>query len=382
MDLKKRIIFPIITAFLIASISLILVEAIARIFNLGGDYFFRHNDYIGYLHIPNRVGWATNPGEGSSVQVRINSLGLRDREYSLNKPPDTKRVLILGDSYAEAFQVNLEDSFQEILEKLLNKQANHIKYEVINGGVSGFGTDNELLFYRNLGKQFSPDLVVLTFVLNDVRENSFVFEKRYKGELSEPYFVLENNQLKLMNYPSIRRFERLRNFAVENIHSLFYLWRFLQFKHLKENAVNTIEGMPLQFEIFLPEYDNEWKEAWQVSDTLIMQLKREVESAGARFMVVMITQSVQLYPQHREVFFKEFPDMRNKQWDWQKPNRMISDFCQLHRIQFLDLLPGFKQYAATHGQPLHYPGGHWNKTGHKLAGNELYEFIRDNSLLK
>lgn len=382
MQYKRTIIFPLSSIFLSIIASLLLVEVIVRVFNLGGDYFFRHDDYIGYIHIPNRVGWILNRGEGSKVKIQINSFGLRDREYSLKKPPSTKRILILGDSYAEAFQVNLEDSFEEILENMLNRKSGQFRYEVANGGVSGFGTDNELLFYRHLGRQFSPDLVILTFVLNDVRENSYTFEKRYKGEVREPYFILEDGKLKLMNYPSVRGFESLRTFVVENIHTFFYLWRFFQFRKLKENAVNENEGMPLQFEIYLPGYDKEWEDAWQLTKALILQLRREVEADGAKFMLVTITQSVQLYAKHREIYFKEFPEMRNQEWDWPKPNRIISGFCAQHQITLLDLLPAFEQYAETHDQVLHYPGGHWNALGHELTAEQLYEFIQLHHLLR
>lgn len=382
MERKKKIIFTLSTIFLGGIAGLLIIEIAVRVFHLGGDYFFRHNEHIGYIHIPDRAGWAFNPGEGQKVKIQINSLGLRDREYALAKPVSAKRILVLGDSYAEAFQVKLEDSFQEILESMLNEPEGRYHYEVINGGVSGFGTDNELLFYRHLGREFSPDLVMLTFVLNDVRENSYAFEKRYKGRVAEPYFVLENGELQLRNYPATRRFAALRNYSAENIHSFLYLWRFFQFRRLKEKAVNEENGMPLQFEIYLPDYDREWEEAWQLTKALILQIKNEAEADGAEFMLAIITQSVQVYPQHRKIFFRDFPAMQSQKWDWHKPNRIISEFCSEQRILYLDLLPLFEQHAAAHEQYLHYSGGHWNEAGHQLAARRLYEFIESCQLLK
>lgn len=361
--------------------ALLLLEMVARIFNLGGAYFFRQHEYIGYLHIPNRTGWAANAGEGRPVKIKINSQGLRDQEYSMQKPAAVKRLLILGDSYAEAFQVELEDSFQEILETQLNAPHGKYRYEVINGGVSGFGTDNELLFYRHLGRRYSPDVVILAFVANDVRENSYEFEKQYKGSLREPYFVLENGTLVPMNYPFERKFAYARMLLVENLQSFYFMWRTLQFRRLKERAVNQQNGMPVQFGIYSTAYDQDWEKAWQLTKALLDQIKKEVAADGATFMVMNTTQSAQIYPEHREWFMENFPAMKKHERDWLKPNKILMDFCVEEKIPCLDLLPIFIDQARMNSVALQYRGGHWNEAGHRLAAISLHDFIEKRALL-
>lgn len=361
--------------------ALLLLEMVARIFNLGGGYFFRQHPYIGFLHIPNRVGWFANEGEGRRIKININSQGLRDREYSMQKPAGVKRLLILGDSYAEAFQVELEDSFQEILETRLNAHPGKYRYEVINGGVAGFGTDNELLFYRHLGRRYAPDVVILAFVANDVRENSYGFEMRAKGSLREPYFVLENGTLVPMNYPFERKFAYARMLLVENLQSFYFIWHTLERRRLNERAVNPKNGMPVQFGIYSSAYDQDWEKAWQLTKALIDQVKKEVAADGAKFMVMNTTQSVQIYPEHHEWFMENIPAMKKQEWDLLKPNKILMGFCEEKQIPCLDLLPIFIEQARMNLAALQNRGGHWNKAGQHLAAISLHDFIEKHALL-
>jgi hypothetical protein len=82
----------------------------------------------------------------------INSYGFRDKEYSLVKSDSIYRIIILGDSFAEGYGVNIEDNFSEQLENKLNKKqldSKYKKYEVINGGIAGSSTILEYLFFKN-----------------------------------------------------------------------------------------------------------------------------------------------------------------------------------------------------------------------------------------
>ena len=65
---------------------------------------------------------------------------------------------MLGDSYTEALQVSLEETFTWRLEASLNKElAGRKKVEVLNMGVSGYGTTEEyqLLLKYGLTDQFT-----------------------------------------------------------------------------------------------------------------------------------------------------------------------------------------------------------------------------------
>ncbi|OIN89639.1 hypothetical protein AUJ59_00955 [Candidatus Beckwithbacteria bacterium CG1_02_47_37] len=102
-----------------------------------------------------------------------NSLGFRDREHSFDKPEDTYRILILGDSIAYGQMVEFKDIFPVRLEEKLNETGGQA-VEVINMSLMGWNTVEQLQVLTVYGLRFQPDLVVIGFYLNDpqVKHNS------------------------------------------------------------------------------------------------------------------------------------------------------------------------------------------------------------------
>jgi lysophospholipase L1-like esterase len=104
----------------------------------------------------------------------INSLGFRDREYSLSKPDGVFRILVLGDSVTFGFctdtqSLALDDIFPKVLERRFDARASNQapRVEVINLAVSGYDTVQEAEFLRTKGLELQPDLVVVAYCLND-----------------------------------------------------------------------------------------------------------------------------------------------------------------------------------------------------------------------
>ncbi|HET7696446.1 MAG TPA: hypothetical protein VFK57_12105 [Vicinamibacterales bacterium] len=124
---------------------------------------------IGYRLRPGaRVRFAT--AEFDTV-IAINDQGVRDDEPIGPKPPNERRIVVLGDSLVLAVQVDQRQTFCELLEQRLNRGGGPIRYRVINAGVQGYGPVEELLFFRHVARAFQPDLVIATvFVGNDAEE--------------------------------------------------------------------------------------------------------------------------------------------------------------------------------------------------------------------
>ena len=178
-------------------VTLIMLEAVARLIPLWPDKISDFDAELGFAHIPGAQGWWVNiawPFEFRTY-VRISSQGLRDREFDLEKPAGVTRVLLLGDSLVEGLEVPLEDTLGRQLERIFRESGRNV--EVINGGHYGYGTDQELLFYRYRGRQFQPDVVVLCFMTNDVNSNLSVESLGPK-----PFFELgPDGKLQLKNFP-------------------------------------------------------------------------------------------------------------------------------------------------------------------------------------
>ncbi len=129
--------------------------------------YIAHDPRIGYLYVPNSKMTLGVPG-GGTYTITINSAGIRScREYSREKPAGVKRrILVLGDSFTAGQYVSNEHRFTEHLERRLGPGT-----EVINFGLEGTGTDQQVLIYEHIARQYEHDLVILLPFLQNIRRN-------------------------------------------------------------------------------------------------------------------------------------------------------------------------------------------------------------------
>ena len=133
-----------------------------------GRYRLASNPGVGFEPIPNRSR-GKDEKDFMDYDETANSLGFRDYEHAVDAP-EVYRILVLGDSVASGHHIKrYQDAFPFQLEKLLNDRGHVV--EVINFGVSGYNTQQEVEILKDRGLQFSPDLVLLAYCLND-RERS------------------------------------------------------------------------------------------------------------------------------------------------------------------------------------------------------------------
>jgi hypothetical protein len=117
---------------------------------------------------PRAEFWHTS-ADGSWRFV-TNARGLRDsRDFPYAKPAGMLRVLALGDSHTQGYEVRQNATFAAVLERYLN--ARDVDAEVLNAGVSGFSTAEELAYLENEGHRYGPDVVVLGWYANDFADN-------------------------------------------------------------------------------------------------------------------------------------------------------------------------------------------------------------------
>ena len=102
------------------AIALLLTEVGLRVSGFSHFNPYVVDSEVGFSLRPNAEGWWRKDG---LTYVKINSQGLRDREHVFGKPPDTIRIAVLGDSFAEAFQVPMENAFWAVMEDRLSECA-------------------------------------------------------------------------------------------------------------------------------------------------------------------------------------------------------------------------------------------------------------------
>jgi len=105
-----------------------------------------------------------------TVEFRINAQGMRsDRDVPFAKPPGVRRIVSLGDSFTIGYEVDVAACFSTVLGDELGRAGREV--EVLNTGVSGFSTAEELLYLERELWRYDPDLVLVSFYSNDLEDN-------------------------------------------------------------------------------------------------------------------------------------------------------------------------------------------------------------------
>lgn len=105
-----------------------------------------------------------------SFHLKTNELGLRGPQVVTPKPEHTFRIVMLGDSVTFGWGVDDEVTFARRLETTWNARLPKTRLEVVNTGLPKYDTNQEAAMLRQIGLGLEPDLVVLTYVTNDLAE--------------------------------------------------------------------------------------------------------------------------------------------------------------------------------------------------------------------
>ena len=130
-------------------------------FSLLNSPYYQRDEMLGWLPRANVQGTHVRQ-RGYTSTFRTNSLGLRDREHSLENPEGIRRAVVVGDSFSWGYGINDGEIFTDILEKILAGT------EIINLGVTAYGLDQEIAYFKQLGVQFGPEILIVALCQNDV----------------------------------------------------------------------------------------------------------------------------------------------------------------------------------------------------------------------
>ncbi len=163
------------------------VAAVGPLTGIGRELYLLDRPYLQMLPEAMRwdpaLGYTLRPGSFRFAATefdtlfRVNSAGLRDDEASLDAP----EVIVLGDSFAMGWGVDQEETFPQVLERLLGRR-------VLNAAVSSYGTARQLRLLATLDTRRAGWLVI-QFCNNDYFENRrFVEEGPGFAVQSEPSY--------------------------------------------------------------------------------------------------------------------------------------------------------------------------------------------------
>jgi hypothetical protein len=358
----------------------LLTELIARALyfpeNLGR--VFRFDRDLGWSLEPNSSLRSVDYFSGLDWRIDINSLGLRERDVQLEKPKGKKRVLILGDSVVFGTGVDASHRFSDFLNRALDPD-----YEVINGGVAGWGTDQELIYYELRGCNLKPDVVVLTLTIaNDVLNN--MIDHLFLKTSPKPRFTMDGDSLTLvrMNYegPKVQNPSLLRRLMRESRLLVFVKRRLDRMKY-ERMAMKTIDCVPPGFtranldknysnwSVYRKSCSPQFDEAWRVTEAILKRFSDLCRANGAHLIVFAFPLRIEVDADWRTGLLRRI-HVDPSYLDMKKPYDRLATFCSEEGIHYIYPLHVFED--ALKRKYLYIENdNHPNVYGHALAARVL-----------
>lgn len=379
---KKKIVFIAISWVFVLLCLACAGEVLLRVVPMGrfrSSPFRQYDPNIGVALIPNKKVHH-NRGCFEGV-VETNSFGMRDRERTLAKPPGVFRIALLGDSVIEAVHVKPEEVVNIQLEKLLRAKGYNV--EVLNFGVEGIGTTQELLIYEQKVRQFRPDLVLLTFTWNDIMNNSSVIQPEVYGIQSwyAAYYDLGPDGNLVFRPVERRWFNGIRTWLESHSVLLYYLER-IWFRI--DYAPTKWDGLPVYWGVYGDPLSPDWSKAWQVTDKVMGLTKDTVTGDGAKFMVLS-------WPDFWEIDRNWQPRLEKQvgklppSFNPPKAKERSEDILTRHDILHASMTSAFQAYRDEHN--LQWPyfsltcDPHFSALGQAVSAQIIFDELQEHGVL-
>ncbi len=306
-------------------------------------------------------GWDLVPGTSGigfmGESYDINSAGFRDTEHDIEKQPEIFRIMVIGDSFTFGARVNQEDTYPKQLEKALNRQ--NIRYEVIDCGVIGHNMWQHYEVLKRKVLPYRPDLVILGLFEDDLSGSIPPYDKPGK-------------------YQGINPFKKR---GVSGIMSRFALWNFLvnanaiyEYKYRYRRGYSYLKTIDERKKEWGPENPTNSnykimsgkleKQKYRDFSETLSKFVQSANAGGARVLVVMIPDSVQL----------DEPSL-------QAVNRFVQQACDNIGVPFLDLTPIFESQEDQASLYLHPFDAHNSPKGLHLIAQAIANEIAKLRLL-
>lgn len=325
---------------------------------------------LGWTFEPDSTGIKWNRRREFFERVRFNSEGLRDLQRERIKPAGAFRVVVLGDSFTASLQVPREDTFVARLESgLAERLAAGRRVEVINAGVDGFGTAQELLLFRERMARHAPDLVLLqVFMENDLTDNSSEaggWNHHLATRCGRPYFELAQGAV------------RFAGLSVPPQPGLARRW--MRRSQLLFTLLPAVSADPaarpafVNLDVFRPDAPPAVERAWRLTRELLLALRSEVRTRGARLALLVI-------PDKRTaglVSEKERATLGSDVVDFRRAHRLIVGFARDHAIPLVDLLPVLAEEVRAGRTPYFASDSHLTREGHAMAARASVESLAE-----
>lgn len=247
------------------------------------------------------------------------------------KVPGTFRIAVVGDSFTFGPHMQLDDTFSKKLERMLNQNVGAPRVEVLNRGINGHSTENEVETVRQVVRE-QPDLLVLEITLND----------------AEPHILSDREREELFGAPWLRW-------------KIFSVWRSLGFIAQRFHNSQTVRR-------YIKYHSNFFKEP-ATRERFDTSIRRIVSiSKGANIpMIAMV--------------FPLFDFRVDERYPFAETHQIIGDVLSKHGVRFVDLRGAYVGIPPERLQVIPGVDNHPNEIAHRIAAERLLAVMANSNLV-
>ena len=347
-------------------------------FNSTHRQIFRYNKNIGHLFVPNLKARIMN--ENGGYYVHTNSLGFRSNTEFRRKKDNKPRILFFGDSNTAADGVSNDERFSEAVGKYFNA-------EVYNFGLSGSGTDQQYLIWKEYAQNIEADLIILGVLVENIERNKVAYRESLNPYtkkhflVPKPYFKLKKNKLELRNFPVPRIQSNLTEvdpdmiqWAIPRDQELIYKlvnWsrKSKLFKPIRSNFDSFLKKLRslvirMTYQPY-PDYGNRDSEGYILMKEILAEFIRSLSSTP---VIILPIPTYHYYVDGAKPIYNKFFNFFNN---------------PKNNVHVLDLLKHIKNLDFTKRQSLCFKEdkSHFSQFGHQVISNFLIKQISDRKIL-
>jgi lysophospholipase L1-like esterase len=371
-------------------LSLLLIEFLLRLLGWSFPVFAQPDADLGWSFRPGLHGWAVHE---NTAYLRLNRLAFRGHEWP--QRANGFRIAVLGDSFVESSNLPEEHALTTLIERNLRAcPAFATGVEVLNLGVSGYGTAQEYVLLRQRVEPLHADMVLLAFYAgNDVANNIRALSAA--GQMEKPYFTVSAEGALHLD-DGFRTSAAFRQGVAHD-----WRHRMINASYLLQAVKQVTLGRPIMpdpkplapvhladlpepplfapeyAELFAPPHNDAWASAWSVTERLLVSMRDWAQAQKIQFGIIIIPAPVEVLPTEA---LRRRATAKFGLEDLDYPVERIARAATGAGISFLDLreplrTEGDVKRVFLYGFAPRYGDGHLNATGNAVSGDAVAHWL-------
>ena len=345
--IRDTIIIVVLSILLFAFLEIIIRMTVPQNVTytyIDGDSLAVEDSILGYVYRPN--GQAKVEGPEFSFEYKINEYGMRDASFHpIPKPSNVMRILLLGDSFTFGDANDYDKTWPVIFENILLEKGYRV--DIVKAGVSGYDTKKEALYLERLCPIYNPDIVVLTFLPNDLFTNKPIIDKQ----------LINASQKTKQNDPAVIS----RDEEKHELHMVRLAKRFLLANDFLYTKLYLITPRSVYFTIPMNE---KLRHQIELTKDLLLRVANYCKHREIQFMVLSLPQQVQVIMKAHDYKYN------NINVDFM--DELFLGFARENEFLWVPTLSVLSEKYQSDKTNLYFRlDGHLNNVGNHLVGKYL-----------